>query len=210
MAAPAAVPAAVAGTLIRFIHTRSPDYTVAADTAGLGEDPWVHLEGDSPLVGATSFAAWAVSPIVPPATASPGKCIRQSVLDSWCLMGGLVTPAFKRHPNVLLRASKANMASVLFQAHVTVGDLSITYTERTWMSALAASAKACLTDKRVRLEDNLFYDCEQRPATGAGSGAAENWMYGWEGSLLLEDDVTKVAAQCRCVGEGSVTQGAGV
>ena len=86
-------------------------------------------------------------------------------------MGGVVTPAFKRHPNVLIRASKANMASVLFQAHVTVGelDLSITYTERTWPSALAASAKACQTDKRVKLEHDFFYDCAHRPASGAGS-----------------------------------------
>ena len=116
-----AVPGAAAvssGTQFRFTHVGPPDYNNTASLLLLGEDPWVHLEGtDHPLVKATSFAAWQDSPIVPPATTCPGKCLRQSVLDSWCLLGGVVTPAFKAHKNVLLRSVRADKAGDFFAAH---------------------------------------------------------------------------------------------
>ena len=144
-AAPVA-PAAPAGSTFRFTHTGSPDYTNAAVLRALGDNPLVHLEGnDHPLLQATSFAQWDDSPAVAPATTSPGKCIKQSVLDSWFPIGGVVTDAFRAHPNFLLRSVRADKAGVFFAAHVVVGDLdlSIKYTERTWQKALAASARAC-------------------------------------------------------------------
>ena len=103
-----------------------------------------------------------------------------------------MTSPFKAHGNVLLRSIRADRASDLFRAHLSVGDLDLSreYTERTWHSALAASARACKSDARAQLEDALFYECQQRPSAGSGSGAAENWMYGWKGSLLVEDDIT--------------------
>ena len=71
MAAAPVAPAA--GTAFKFTHYGSPDYTDATVLRGLGDDPWVHLEGkDHPLVLATSFAPWGDSPAVAPATASPG------------------------------------------------------------------------------------------------------------------------------------------
>lgn len=59
-----------------------------------------------------------------------------------------MTPAFKRHPNVLLRSVRADKAASLMQAHVDVGDLDLStaYTERTWAVALKASALACSKD----------------------------------------------------------------
>ena len=106
VAAPVAS-AAPAGVQFKFSHVGNPDYANANDLLALGDDPWVHLEGhDHQLVKATSVAPWQDSPIAPPATTCPGKCIRQSVLDSWCLMGGIITPAFRAHQNVLLRSTR--------------------------------------------------------------------------------------------------------
>ena len=197
MAGPAAPPVVPTGTEFKFTHSGSLDCSVAADVVSLGSDPKVHLEGqDHPLVKATSFAPWAESPAVPPATNSPGKYIPQSLLDSWCLMGGVMTAAFRNHPNVLLRSVRPQEAEKLFLAHVLVGnlDLSVQYTERTWENALASSANACRDDKRIRLEDSLFYDCQPRPASGAGSGASEHWQYDWQGDLLVESNMSTKAA----------------
>ena len=194
MAAAAAGAAAGSSTAcFVFTNAGSLDYTDAAVLAALGDDPWVYLEGsDHPLVHATNFAQWDESPIVPPASVSAGKRIRQSVLDSWCLMGGVVTPAFKAHKDILLRSVRADKAGEFFSAHVLVGDLdlSVSHTARTWPKALASSARACSKDARVRLEDEFFFNCQARPVSGAGSGAAENWMYGWSGEMLAADDIT--------------------
>lgn len=180
-----------------FTHTGTPDYSVVADVVTLGGDPMVHLEGHKhPLVEATPFAPWSDSPAVPPATDSPGKCLPQSVLDLWCLAGGAVTQEFKNYPNVLLRSIRPAEAGKLFAAHLLVGDLDLStpFTERSWMNALITSAASCKDDSRVQLTDGLFYKCEPRPSSGAGSSANDSWMYQWSGELLVEDDTGAVVA----------------
>ena len=90
-------------------------------------------------------------------------------------------------------SDRTRHAGDFFKAYVLVGDLdlSATYDARTWPRALQASARACQDDARVKLEAGFVFACPARPAAGAGSGAADDWMYGPEGSLLLrEDDVT--------------------
>ena len=197
MAAPAAAAAVAAIVQFEFTHTGAPDYSVVGDVIALGGDPWVHLKGQNhPLAKVTSFAPWSDSPAVPPATESPGKCIRQSVIDQWCSTGGIGTPAFKAHPNELLRSARPSRVGDFFLAHVAVGDLDLSssYTERQWEKALVASAQACRGDSRIQLEDSFYYDCQPRPASGAGSGAAENWMYQWDGELVIGKDLTAKAA----------------
>ena len=90
----AAAAAIVSGSAAEFafIHTGAPDYSVAADVENLGDDPPADLAGvDHILVRATSFAQWTDSPAATGAAVSPVKCIPQSVLDSWCVAGGLPT-----------------------------------------------------------------------------------------------------------------------
>ena len=107
-----------------------------------------------------------------------------------------MTAAFRNHPDVLLRSVRPLEARKLFRAHVLVGnlDLSAQYNERTWESALAASANACRDDIRIRLEDSLFYKCQPRPVSGGGSGAAEHWQYKWNGDLLAGSNMSTRAA----------------
>ena len=99
-AAAGIVPGSAADIL--FIHTGAPDYSVAADVENLGADPPVHLTGvDHRLVLATGFAQWTDSPAAAGAAVSPGKCIPQSVLDSWCMAGGLPTTWLRSHAQIL-------------------------------------------------------------------------------------------------------------
>ena len=111
-----AAPASVA-VEIKFTHAVAVDYADPTATAALVEDPWVHLDGGGghPLVKAAPFAAWAVSPPIAPSSVSASKCIQQSVLDCWCLMGGIVTSPFKAHGNVLLRSIRADRHLISFE-----------------------------------------------------------------------------------------------
>ena len=193
-AAMAAVAAVAPNAVFNFTHDGSPDYADAADVAALDSDPWVHLEGsDHQLVKATGFAPWQDSPVSAALGCSPGKCIRQSILDSWCLAGGAITAFLHQHKNLLLLSAKPSNAGDLFVAHALVGDLDLSkdYTTGTWFKALSASARSCRDDARIQLNDHFFFNCQPRPVGGAGSAAADNWMYLFGGEVLLsENDVS--------------------
>ena len=180
-----------AAVLFKWSHTGSPDYTDPADTVGLGSDPLVHLEGvDHPLYTATSFAGWVDTPPVVAGSASTGKSIPQSVLDAWCAVGGRSTPYLRAHRNLLILSAIPEKAQELFESLVSCGglDLSLTYTEDSWYKALSISSEECQTDPRTLLDVNFFYSCESRPVSGSGSAAADNWMYGFGGDVLLCND----------------------
>ena len=124
---------------------------------------------------------------------SPGKCIRQSILDPWCLAGGVVTDSLRQSKDLLLLSAKPSNAGDLFVAHALVGDLDLSkdYTTGTWFKALAASVRPCRDDARIQLNDQFFFDCQPRPVAGSGSAAADDWMYLFEGEVLLsENDVS--------------------
>ena len=198
-AAAGIVPGSAADIL--FIHTGAPDYSVAADVENLGADPPVHLTGvDHRLVLATGFAQWTDSPAAAGAAVSPGKCIPQSVLDSWCMAGGLPTTWLRSHAQILFLSVIPSKVSEFFKAHLLVGDLDLSreYTEDTWLKALASSARACSADPRILLDDTFFFDCPPRPAAGAGSaggsGAVYNWMYQFSGELLVPAGTTNAIA----------------
>lgn len=195
----AVVPGSAADFL--FTHTGAPDYSVAADVEGLGEDPLVHLAGvDHRLVLATGFAQWTDSPAAAGSTVSPGKCIPQSVLDSWCMAGGLPTDWLRSHAQILFLSSIPSKVSDFFKAHLLVGDLDLSkgYTDDTWLRALASSARACSADPRIFLDGAFFFDCPPRPASGAGAagggGAVYNWMYQCGGDLLVPEGATDAMA----------------
>ena len=195
----AVVPGSAADFL--FTHPGAPDYSVAADVEGLGEDPLVHLAGvDHRLVLATGFAQWTDSPATAGSTVSPGKCIPQSVLDSWCMAGGLPTDWLRSHAQILFLSSIPSKVSDFFKAHLLVGDLDLSkgYTDDTWLRALASSARACSADPRIFLDDTFFFDCPPRPASRAGAagggGAVYNWMYQCGGDLLVPEGATDAMA----------------
>ena len=122
--------AALPSSEFKSTHDGSPDYAVATDVAALGSAPWVHLileESGHPLVRATSFAPWQDSPVAAALGHGPGKCIRQSILDSWCLAGEVVAAYLHQHKSLLLLSAnyKPTSAGDLFVAHILVGDLDI-------------------------------------------------------------------------------------
>ena len=174
-AAAAIVPRSAAD--FAFIHTGAPDYSVAADVENLGEDPPVHFAGvDHSLVQAAGFAQWTDSPAAAGAAVSPGKCIPQSVLDSWCMAGGLPTRWLRSHAQILFLSVRPIKVSDFFKTHILVGDLDLSreYTDDTWLKALASSARACSADPRILLDDTFFFDCPPRPIAGAGSRPLED------------------------------------
>ena len=200
MAAAAAVGPGSAADGI-FMHTGAPDYSVAADVENLGEDPPIHLVGvDHRLVLATGFAQRTDSPAAAGAVGSPGKCIPQSVLDSWCMAGGLPTGGLRSHAQILLLSVIPNKVSEFFKAHLLVGDLDLSreYTDDTWLKALASSARACAADPRILLDDTFFFGCPPRPVASLGSAggsrAVYNWMYQFGGELLVPEGATNAIA----------------
>ena len=149
---------------------------------------------------ATGFAQWTDSPVAAGAAVSPGKCIPQYVLDSWCMAGGLPTGWLRSHAQILFLSVIPNKVSEFFKAHHLVGDLDLSreYIDETWLKALASSARACAADPRILLDDTFFFGCPPPPAAGAGSaggsGAAYNWMYQFGGELLVPEGATNAIA----------------
>ena len=74
---------------------------------------------------ATGFAQWIDSPAAAGAVVSPGKCIPQSVLDSWCMADGLPTEWLRSHAQILLLSVRPSKVGDFFKAHILVGNLDL-------------------------------------------------------------------------------------
>ena len=108
---------------------------------------------------------------------SSKKCIKQSILDSWCLVGGVVTDFLRQRKDLLLLPAKPSNAGAPPVAHALVGGLgpSRGYTTGTWSKALAASARPCRDGARIQLNDQFSFDCQPLLVAGPGLAVVGGW-----------------------------------
>ena len=170
-------------------HAGTPDLTDPAARAALPTNLRVVLSDvRHPFAVSTKDCLdWAEVPGTTAADPLVGISLSQGDFDLLCVWGGLTTDWLDAEKNVLLQSVCPAFGVDIFSAWTLVGGLDVHARRRTLvelLGAITAAKQNCGDDNRLQLEAAAFFPDEARPAGGAGSSLARNWMYEMKGAMV--------------------------